>query len=115
MVRKISYEWEDFFLFTTAYNESLIFRDLWRFLAFDLALLLPIFFLIRRYIRHILQPIKENMDTMTHFVHDAGHELKTPLAIMSGNLQIMRDMNKLDYELIEESLSTIDTMNESIQ
>ena len=62
-----------------------------------------------------MRPIRENFDTMTHFVHDAGHELRTPLAIMSGNLQIMRDSNHVEYELIEESLSTIDSMTESIQ
>lgn len=41
---------------------------------------------------------------MTHFVHDAGHELKTPLAIISGNLQILRDSPRPDYELVDESL-----------
>lgn len=115
MVRKISFPSETFYLFTTALNEAQIFRDIFRFLIFDFLLLFPIWFLIRRYIKHILQPVRENLDTMTHFVHDAWHELKTPLAIMSWNLQIMRDSNHIDYELIEESLNTIDIMNESIQ
>lgn len=70
---------------------------------------------MQMYIRRIFRPIRENIDTMTHFVHDAWHELKTPLAIISGNLQIMRDSIHTDYDLVEESLSTIDTMNESIQ
>lgn len=70
---------------------------------------------MRNYVRKILTPVKENIDTMSHFVHDAGHELKTPIAIISGNLQIMRENPKVDYELIEESLETIHTMNESIQ
>ena len=69
---------------------------------------------MRFHIRRTLLPVRENIDTMTHFVHDAGHELKTPIAIISGNLQILRDSSKMDYELVESSLDTIDAMNESI-
>lgn len=90
-------------------------RDIARFILLDILLLFPIWQLMKLHIRRTMRPIRENFDTMTHFVHDAGHELRTPLAIMSGNLQIMRDSNHVEYELIEESLSTIDSMTESIQ
>ena len=89
-------------------------RDAIRFLLLDMLLILPLWFLMRFHIRRTLLPVHENIDTMTHFVHDAGHELKTPLAIISGNLQILRDSPKMDYELVESSLDTIDAMNESI-
>ena len=89
-------------------------RDAIRFLLLDMLLILPLWFLMRFHIRRTLLPVRENIDTMTHFVHDAGHELKTPLAIISGNLQILRDSPKMDYELVESSLDTIDAMNESI-
>lgn len=51
---------------------------------------------------------------MSHFIHDAGHELKTPLAIISGNLQILRDMKGKDAELIDTSISTIYSMSSSL-
>ena len=89
-------------------------RDAIRFLLLDILLIFPLWFLMRFHIRRTLLPVRENIDTMTHFVHDAGHELKTPLAIISGNLQILRDSPKMDYELVESSLDTIDAMNESI-
>lgn len=54
------------------------------------------------------------MDAMSHFIHDAGHELKTPLAIVSGNLQILRDMKAKDSELINTSISTISALGDSI-
>lgn len=103
-----------YFITKERIDTSTIWRDIWRFLLLDMALILPIWFFMQRYIRKTLLPVQENLDTMTHFVHDAGHELKTPLAIMSGNLQILRDSPKMDYELIENSLETIDTMNETI-
>jgi two-component system, OmpR family, phosphate regulon sensor histidine kinase PhoR len=54
------------------------------------------------------------METMSHFIHDAGHELKTPLAIISGNLQYVRDTEQLDEKLIDESIETIHSMGDSL-
>ena len=51
---------------------------------------------------------------MSHFVHDAGHELKTPLAIVSGNLQILRDMKGKDADLISGSISTVSALAASL-
>lgn len=115
IVRKVNFHWLSYYFFDNNYDDTNLIRSLILFLILDLVLLVPIWFLSRIYIRRILQPVQENIDTMTHFVHDAGHELKTPLAIMSGNLQLMRDFDKKDYSLIEESIATIDSMNESIQ
>jgi signal transduction histidine kinase len=41
---------------------------------------------------------------MTDFVHNAGHELKTPLAVMRGNLQIMQAEEKYDKKLLKKSI-----------
>lgn len=103
-----------FFFTRPRINLHAIQRDAIRFLLLDMLLILPLWFLMRFHIRRTLLPVRENIDTMTHFVHDAGHELKTPIAIISGNLQILRDSSKMDYELVESSLDTIDAMNESI-
>ena len=50
-----------------------------------LLMLLLVFFLSRRAIR----PIAENMERQRQFVTDAGHELKTPLAIIQANTEAM--------------------------
>lgn len=68
----------------------------------------------RFFVRETLAPVEANMNTMSHFVHDAGHELKTPLAIVSGNLQILRDAKKIEKDLIEESIATIHSMSDSL-
>jgi signal transduction histidine kinase len=93
--------------------EDLI-RDILRFLVMDLLILAPFWFLGRYFVRQILKPVEENMEVMGHFVHDAGHELKTPLAIVSGNLQILRDMKGKDEELIDASISTISSLAGSL-
>lgn len=65
-----------------------------------------------------LQPVQQNLQDMKDFIHNAGHELKTPLAVMRGNLQVMQAEQKLDLHLVAQSLSEVDMMNgllESLQ
>ncbi len=101
-VRKSGYPIED------------ILRDIFRFMVMNSLILLPFWLLGRYFVWEILKPIGANMDVMSHFIHDAGHELKTPLAIISGNLQILRDMKGKDAELIDTSISTIYSMSSSL-
>lgn len=54
------------------------------------------------------------MEAMTHFINDAGHEIKTPLAVISGNMQLLRDMKQMDRSLVEESIETIHSMSDSL-
>jgi signal transduction histidine kinase len=52
-----------------------------------------LFFVIGYYfVRITLRPVADNIDEMDNFVHNAGHELKTPLAVVSSNLQLMKQM-----------------------
>ncbi len=55
--------------------------------------------------------MEENLQDMSDFIHNAGHELKTPLAVMRGNLQIMQAEGKLDEELLKKSLLQVDHIN----
>lgn len=107
-------EYSVIFFKKSGYPMDDILRDIMRFLVIDILLLLPFYFIGRYYVGRTLEPVAENIDTMSHFIHDAGHELKTPLAIVSGNLQILRDSKKIDAEIIEESITTIHSMWDSI-
>jgi len=62
-----------------------------------------------------LMPLEENLDDMKSFIHNAGHELKTPLAVMRGNLQIIEAEKKYDESLIHSSIKNVDTMNGLIE
>lgn len=107
-------EYSVIFFKKSGYPLDDILRDILRFLMIDIALILPFYFIGRYYVERTLEPVAENIDTMSHFIHDAGHELKTPLAIVSGNLQILRDSKIPDKDIIEESISTIHSMWDSI-
>ena len=61
--------------------------------------MLPIAIISSSLIRRILRPIRKNIDEMEAFIHDAGHELKTPLVIANGNLQLLSKIHKENEEL----------------
>lgn len=96
------------------YSSEDILRDMLRFVIMDLLILIPFWFVIGYFIRRTLQPVEKNLETMTHFIHDAWHELKTPLAVISGNMQLLRDMKEMDRSLVEDSISTVHSMSDSL-
>lgn len=80
--------------------------------------LLLVFFVILYFAGRIVRPVAESYEKQKRFITDAGHEIKTPLAIIKANLDLMEmeldgaegsapgDMAKAAGEL-RESLSDI--------
>lgn len=89
--------------------------DEW-FLAL-LAVLFSWFFYLAGYffIGRVLHPVGENMQDMQDFIHHAGHELKTPLAVIRGNLQIMQSEKEYDKKLLQGTIKEVDTTNNLIE
>jgi signal transduction histidine kinase len=52
---------------------------------------------------------------MNDFVHNAGHELKTPLSVIHSNLQLMSQFKEFKPDMIKENLSEIDRLNKLIE
>ncbi len=55
--------------------------------------------------RRIVRPLEENDERQKRFVSDAGHELKTPIAVISANSELLRRekggsewLDNIDYE-----------------
>lgn len=68
-----------------------------------LMMLLPVRFLAKKSIR----PIAENIERQKRFITDAGHELKTPLAIILANtdaMELMGGENKYSKNIREQIL-----------
>jgi len=53
------------------------------------ALLVILFFLSLYVSRKIVQPLEENDQQQKRFVSDAGHELKTPISVISANADLL--------------------------
>lgn len=76
-----------------------------------------LFFVIGYYfVRITLRPVADNIDEMDNFVHNAGHELKTPLAVVSSNLQLMKQMKwEIHDQMLQENIRELKHMNKLIE
>lgn len=97
------------------YGDEVLFRDFIGLLFLSLLFSFLFYFIGYRFVGRALRPVEENLRDMQDFIHNAGHELKTPLAVMWGNLQIMKAEKNFDTALIKSSLRNIDTMNHLIE
>ena len=95
-------------------NATITFLDCGRVLAsyrnfliasiiMSLAGLLVVFAAITYFAGRIVKPVAESYDKQKRFITDAGHEIKTPLAIIKANL----DLIDMDPESTDESLEEI--------
>jgi len=97
------------------YNIDDFLRDILLFLIVVLIFSYFVYFLWFRFVWRNLLPVSDNLDDMQAFIHNAGHELKTPLAVMRGNIQVMQAEHSFDAELLSKSLKQIDHMNALIE
>lgn len=54
-----------------------------------LFVLLLVFILVTGFSKRVINPIIESMEKQKQFITDAGHEIKTPLAIISANADVL--------------------------
>jgi len=97
------------------YSLSDLTADMLYIIFVALILSVWVYLLGRFFITKLLFPIEENMRDMSSFIHNAGHELKTPLAVVRGNMQVMKLEKKYDEKLIDSSMRAIDGANGLIE
>ena len=73
--------------------------------------LIAVFFVILYFAGRIVRPVAESYEKQKRFITDAGHEIKTPLAIIKANIDLMDmelDSKKIDRSELRENLGEID-------
>ncbi len=92
------------------YREDLLF-----FFLITLLWSILFYYVGYRFVSKNLEPVEENLDDMRNFIHNAGHELKTPLSVIHGNLQLLNAWKKLDTKLTKESINEIERLSKLIE
>lgn len=59
----------------------------------------------------MMDRIQKAFDTQRDFINDAGHELRTPITIIRGHLELMGDDPQEQQETIELVIDELDRMN----
>ena len=95
-------------------------RQLWatkNFLKFSLYIglisMIVLLFFLFVFSKRAVAPIAENMEKQKMFITNAGHELKTPLAIISANTEVL-EMMEGKNEWTESTMEQVKRMNELI-
>lgn len=84
--------------------------DIGVFTVFLLLFSVLLSFLSYKFVWKTLRPVEENIQDMKDFIHNAGHELKTPLSVLRGNLQILEIEEKLDKQLVKSGIGEVDKL-----
>lgn len=87
------------------------FRDFLRYsILMSLAGLAVMFGVITFFAGRIVRPVAESYEKQKRFITDAGHEIKTPLAIIKANIDLMDmelDKKRIDKAELKENLGDI--------
>ncbi len=59
----------------------------------------------------MMERIEDSFATQRNFINDAGHELKTPITIIRGHLELMDVSTPSQQETIELTIDELDRMN----
>ena len=89
------------------------FRDFLRYsILMSLAGLAFMFGVITFFAGRIVRPVAESYEKQKRFITDAGHEIKTPLAIIKANIDLMDmelDKKRVDKAELKENLGDINS------
>ena len=89
------------------------FRDFLRYsILMSLAGLAVMFGVITFFAGRIVRPVAESYEKQKRFITDAGHEIKTPLAIIKANIDLMDmelDKKRVDKAELKENLGDINS------
>jgi len=66
-------------------------------------------------INEMLERINQTVSSQTQFVSDASHELRTPIAIIQGNINLIDRWGKQDPVILQESIDAIKNETENMK
>lgn len=115
-VRVIEFEnWSKFALMKQMrYSTSDYTTDLILFLLSTFFLTIAVYYIWRAFIDKTFVPVEKNINDMKEFVHNAWHELKTPISVLHWNLQILKDIKKYDDNFVSELTDEVSRLNNII-
>ena len=63
----------------------------------------------------MMERIEDSFAIQRNFIKDAGHELKTPITIIRGHLELMETNNSEQQETVELTIDELDRMNRLVE
>lgn len=87
---------------------------------FEFLILLSLFsflfyYIIYKFVDRNLKPVEENIKNMEEFIFAAGHELKTPLAVLDSSIQLSQAKNEIWKDVSTKFLTQTKKLNSLIE
>jgi two-component system sensor histidine kinase CiaH len=70
-------------------QQAILTKLIYTFAAVGLGMLIVIYFISRFFANRSIQPVKQAFEKQKQFIADASHELKTPLAVIQTNTDVL--------------------------
>lgn len=100
--KNIDWDWTFIIFKKLRYGFSDYLNDILWFILLSLLFSLILYLIWEKFVNKAFIPVEENIKDMKDFIHNAWHELKTPISVMDSNIQLMYDLKSYDEDMIKE-------------
>lgn len=90
-------------------------EDLFFSLLLNIIFSILFYFIWLFFVGKNLKPIEQTLSDMNDFIHNANHELKTPISVISSNLQLIKTTKSYEEDLILLSIKELNRINQLIE
>lgn len=89
-------------------------EDIFTFTIISLLFSILIYYIWIIFVNKVFVPVEENIKDMSNFIDNAWHELKTPIAVIDSNIQLINELKTYDETMMLELKGEVKKLNSLI-